>query len=100
MQETQEMHWSLGGEDPLEKEMTTHSSILAWEIPWTEEPGGRQSKGLQTVRRRHDLATKQQQQTMIITTANHDQVLEAPQPRAECRTCVGPAAPPSSDAGR
>ena len=31
---------SLGWEDPLEKEMTTHSSILAWEIPWTEEPGG------------------------------------------------------------
>ena len=32
--------WSLGQEDPLEKEMATHSSILAWEIPWTEEPGG------------------------------------------------------------
>ena len=31
---------SLGGEDPLEKEMALHSSILAWEIPWTEEPGG------------------------------------------------------------
>ena len=36
---------SLGQEDPLEKEMTTHSSILAWEIPWTEEPGRLQSKG-------------------------------------------------------
>ena len=34
-------------EDPLEKEMVTHSSILAWEIPWTEEPGGLQSMGLQ-----------------------------------------------------
>ena len=34
---------SLGGEDPLGKEMATHSSILAWEIPWTEEPGGLQS---------------------------------------------------------
>ena len=34
---------SLGQEDPMEKEMTTHSSILAWEIPWTEEPGGLQS---------------------------------------------------------
>ena len=34
-------------EDPLEKEMTTHSSILAWRIPWTEEPGGLQSMGLQ-----------------------------------------------------
>ena len=38
---------SLGWEDPLEKEMATHSSILAWEIPWTEEPGGLQSMGLQ-----------------------------------------------------
>ena len=39
--------WSLGWEDPLEKEMATHSSILAWEIPWTEEPGGPQSTGSQ-----------------------------------------------------
>ena len=38
---------SLRWEDPLEKEMTTHSSILIWEIPWTEEPGGLQSMGLQ-----------------------------------------------------
>ena len=37
----------LGQEDPLEKEMATHSSILAWEIPWTEEPGGLQFTGLQ-----------------------------------------------------
>ena len=40
---------SLGGEDPLEKEMTTRSSILAWRIPWTEEPGGLQSMGSQRV---------------------------------------------------
>ena len=40
---------SLGWEDPLEKEMATHSSILAWEIPRTEEPGGLQSMGLQRV---------------------------------------------------
>ena len=40
---------SLGWEDPLEKEMATHSSILAWEIPWTEEPGGLQSTGSQGV---------------------------------------------------
>jgi len=39
----------LGGEDPLEKGMATHSSILAWEILWTEEPGGLQSMGLQRV---------------------------------------------------
>ena len=45
MQETQVQ--SLGGEDLLEKEMATHSSILAWEIPWTKEPGGLQSMGLQ-----------------------------------------------------
>jgi len=43
---------SLGWEDPLEKEMATHSSILAWRIPWTEEPGGLQSMGSQRVR--HD----------------------------------------------
>ena len=41
---------SLGGEDRLEKEMATHSSILAWEIPWTEEPSGLQSMGSQRVR--------------------------------------------------
>ena len=38
---------SLGWEDPLEKGMATHSSMLAWRIPWTEEPGGLQSMGLQ-----------------------------------------------------
>ena len=40
---------SLGQEDPLEKEMATHSSILAWKIPWTEEPGGLQFMGLQRI---------------------------------------------------
>ena len=43
---------SLGWEDPLEKGMATHSSILAWRIPWTDEPGGLQFMRLQTVR--HD----------------------------------------------
>ena len=43
---------SLGRQDPLEKEMATHSSILAWEIPWTEEPGGLQSMELQKSRTR------------------------------------------------
>ena len=43
---------SLGWEDLLEKEIAPHSSTLAWDIPWTEEPGGRQSMGLQ--RFRHD----------------------------------------------
>ena len=46
---------SLGLEDPLEKGLATHSSILAWEIPWTEEPGGLQSMGSQRVG--HDLVT-------------------------------------------
>ena len=41
---------SLGREDPLQEEMATHSSILAWRIPWTEEPGGLQSMGLQRIR--------------------------------------------------
>ena len=44
------MHTSLVQEDPLEKEMATHSSILAWEIPWTEKPSGLQSMGLQRVK--------------------------------------------------
>ena len=47
LQETQVQ--SLGREDPLEKGVATHSSILAWRIPWTEEIGGLQSMGLQTV---------------------------------------------------
>ena len=50
----------VGWEDPLEKEMATHSSILAWEIPWTEESGRLQSMGSQRVG--HNLATQQQQQ--------------------------------------
>ena len=49
---------SLGQEDPLEKEMVTHSSILAWRIPWTEKPGRLQSMESQRVR--HGLATEQQ----------------------------------------
>ena len=48
MQEAQVQ--SLGWEDPLEKGMATHSSILAWAVPWTEEPGGLQSMGSQRIR--------------------------------------------------
>ena len=60
MQERQEIWaWSLDQEDPLEKEMTTQSSVLAWEIPWTEE-----SMGVPRVR--HDLAAKQQQKDIYI----------------------------------
>ena len=60
MQETQIRF--LGREDPLEEEMVTCSSILAWKIPWTEEPGRLKSMGSQRVR--HDLAIQQQQPTM------------------------------------
>ena len=52
MQLTQRYEFSLDREDPLEKEMATHSSNLAWKIPWTEEPDGLQSVGTQRVR--HD----------------------------------------------
>ena len=53
MQETQ--FWSLGWQDPLEKEMAAHSSTIAWRIPWMEEPGRLQSMGLQRVG--HDWTT-------------------------------------------
>ena len=52
----------LGQDDPLEKGMTSYSSILVWRIPWTEEPGGLQSMESQRVGR--DLATKQLQMTL------------------------------------
>ena len=54
----------LGQEDALEKEMATYSGVLAWEIPWTDEPGGLSPTGLQRVK--YELATKQQQHIMII----------------------------------
>ena len=62
---TQEL-WvqSLGHEDSLEKEMATHSSILAWKIPWTEQPGGLQSMGLQRVA--HDWVTEHQKYNGIL----------------------------------
>ena len=67
MKETQEIQfWSLAQKDPLEEEMAPHSSILAWEIPWTEEPGGLQSMGSQRVE--HDLAIKQQKKNVFRAT--------------------------------
>ena len=65
MQETQVQ--SLGWEDPLEKEMATYSSILAWRIPWTEEPGRLQSMGLQRVG--HDWVTSFSLFTLALVTA-------------------------------
>ena len=66
-----------GSEDPLEKGMTTHSSILAWRIPWTEEPGGLHSIGSRRVG--HDWATKQQLQQwdiyLILSRINMQQRL-------------------------
>ena len=68
MQET----WvqSLGWEDPVEKETGTHSSILAWEIQWMEEPGGLQSKGSHK-RANHDSVTKQQQHDVSRDQTQH-----------------------------
>ena len=63
MQET--WVWSVSREDPLEEGMAIHSSILAWEIPWTEEPGGLQFMRSQKERVRHDLATKEKQQNKM-----------------------------------
>ena len=54
---------SLDQEDSLEEEMATYSNILAWRIPWTEEPGGLQSMDLKRVR--HDLVTKQKQTKVL-----------------------------------
>ena len=66
MQETQVR--SLGQEDAQEKEIATHPNILAWEIPWTEEPDGLQSMGSQRVG--HDLATKQQLNVNALALCN------------------------------
>ena len=57
---------SLGREDPLEKEMATHSSILAWKIPWTEEPGKLQSMGLQRVKTQRSNLTSLQMIAHIV----------------------------------
>ena len=69
MQET----WvpSMGQEDPLEKEMATHSSILAWRIPWTEEPGGLQSTGLQSRTQLSDFTFTLTALDYIILHCNH-----------------------------
>ena len=64
MQETRV--WPLGWKDPLEKEMATHSNTLAWEIPWTEEPGGLQSQGCksQTLLRGWSTTTKEERDSI------------------------------------
>ena len=61
---------SLGGGDPLEEGTATHSSVLAWRIPWTEEPGGLQSMGSQRVRHdRSDLARMQDAWCLVLKTS-------------------------------
>ena len=70
MQEMQEKQvWSLGQEDPLEAEMATHSSILAWRIPWTEEPSRLQPMRWQRVR--HSWMTEEQKHTHNTETTGH-----------------------------
>ena len=73
MQETQVQ--SLGQDDPLEKEVVTHSSIFAWEIPWTEKPGRLQSMGSW---KDSDmiLATKQQQQAILERNISSQAILD------------------------
>ena len=73
MQETQV--WALGWEDPLEKEMATHSSTLAWKFPWTEEPGRLQSMGRQksdTTERLHFHVLSLSEKTKQRTKQNGD----------------------------
>ena len=72
---------SLGREDPLVKAMATHSSVLAWEIPWTEEPGGLQSMGSQTVG--HDLMTKQTNKYVYIYIFQ-----ERKSYKIKCQNCI------------
>ena len=55
----------LGQEDPLEKGMATHSSVLAWRIPWTEEPGGLQSTGSQSQTRLSDFTSLSSKQVIM-----------------------------------
>ena len=94
MQETRVQY--LDPKDPLEKEMATHSSILAWKIPWTEEPGGLQSMGSQRVG--HDLVTKPPPPPTYVTGPgcifNMDYMLSS----SVCLTICNPmdCSPPSS----
>ena len=74
MQET--WIWSLGWEDNLEKEMATHSSIPAWRIPWTEEPGGLKSIGSQKLG--HDWATNTDTHNIVATSLFSDDFWNSP----------------------
>ena len=70
LQQSQETRFDpLGWEDHLERETGIHSTILAWRIPWTEEPGGLHSMGLQRVR--HDLVNEQQEKDKQLSGTAH-----------------------------
>ena len=86
MQET--WVWSLGLEDPLEKGLATHSSALAWRIPWTEEPGRLQSMVSQRVR--HDWVTKCGHAHTHIQLLTVTPVLLSPQPLASNNLLIFP----------
>ena len=77
---------SLGQEDLLEKEMATHCSILAWKIPWIEEPGRLQFLGSQTIG--HDLVTKQQQYVIYDQTSYHWSYSSKKEEMKELRLCA------------
>ena len=89
MQETQV--WCLGQEDPLEEGMATHSSILAWRIPWAEEPGGLQSMELQRVG--HDWATSTL--NPFISAWLHAALTNCTHPRKQPASRQGPSPGPS-----
>ena len=68
MQETQKMRvWSLGQKNPVENEMATHTSILAWKTPWSEEPGGLQSNELQESDKTERLSTQKRKLLLEVT---------------------------------
>ena len=98
MQET--WVWSLGWKDPLEKEMVTHSSFLAWEIPWTEEPSGLQKSGIHKSpqghkRVGHNLVTKQQQQQMVALQCCTTKPISYMYTRIPSLLALSPTCPPS-----
>ena len=85
MQENQVQ--SLGWEDPLEEEMATHSTIFAWEIPWSEETGRLQSMGLQRIKPDLVTGTSEQKQKFIVYGKVYS-VLERFIGFAKCRACI------------
>ena len=81
---------SLGWEDPLEEEMATHSRILAWEIPWTEEPGGLQSMGSQRVGHNwSNWAEQQNKNKIFLPGPSRDGQSTETRSRASLRVCLG-----------